>query len=349
MCDDRISGLVQAKLSEISSLEWELDVTKHIFILSSSGKPIFSKHDDEQNLVTTYGLLQAVVSVVENAGDRISCIKAGGRRIVYFFRSQLYFISISSTDEPEAVLSRQLEFMYDQILFVLTSKVHDVLYLNSAKDIRDLLGYDTTKLMYQSCKLDITPPCVAFNAVNGFICAADLRNELTAHLKDCIASSGAVLGLLLYVDQLLSYSVNTSVDLELQTSDILLLANFVGKSKSLRSNDQNWIPICLPAFNSNAYLQAYVCNITLVCGTKQMDVSLVLISQSADPLMFSALHEGRKRLEFALITKDIPERLMVRFSFLPCSSCYYSILFSANFQPSDKLTIRNVPYLTDSP
>jgi hypothetical protein len=337
MCDDEISGLKNPEISNISSLEWELDSVKHIFILSSSGKPIFSKHGNEQNLVTTYGLLQAVVSIVENAGDRISCIKAGDRRIVYFFRNHLYFISISSTDEPEAVLSSQLEFMYGQILFVLTTKVHDVLALNSAKDIRDLLGYDTTKLMYQSCSADITPFSIAFNAVNGFLCAKDLRNELTTHLKNCISSSGAVLGLLLYRDQLLSYSVNSSIDLELETSDILLLANFVGNSKSLRSTDQNWIPICLPAFNSNAYLQAYVCNINLVCGTKRMDFSLVLISQSADPLMFAALHEGRQELECALITKDIPERLMVSFSFSHCifcsesSSFYLHVVFLMNF------------------
>jgi hypothetical protein len=327
MCDVQISGLENSKNSNISNLEWELDLVKHIFILSSSGKPIFSKHGDEQNLVTTYGLLQAVVSIVENAGDSISCIKAGDRRIVYFFRNQLYFISISSTDEPEAILSRQLEFMYGQILFALTSKIHDVLALNSARDIRYLLGYDTTKLMHQSCSADITPSSVAFNAMNGFICAKDLRNELTAHLKNCIASSGAVLGLLLYRDQLLSYSVNLSIDLELETSDILLLANFVGNSKSLRSTDQNWIPICLPAFNSNAYLQAYVCNINLVCGIKRMDFSLILISQSADPQMFSALHKGRQELECVLITKDIPERLMVSFSSSRCTFCSKSSSF----------------------
>ena len=38
---------------------WERDVRKHIFILSSSGKPIYSRYGDEQDIVTTFGLLQA--------------------------------------------------------------------------------------------------------------------------------------------------------------------------------------------------------------------------------------------------------------------------------------------------
>ena len=59
---------------------WEQD-EKHVFILSSSGKPIFSRYGDEQELSTTFGLLQAVVSIVQAQGDSIKCIQAGKRRL----------------------------------------------------------------------------------------------------------------------------------------------------------------------------------------------------------------------------------------------------------------------------
>ena len=49
----------------MAKLGWEREVKKHIFILSSSGKPIFSRYGDEQEMVTTFGLLQAVVSIVQ--------------------------------------------------------------------------------------------------------------------------------------------------------------------------------------------------------------------------------------------------------------------------------------------
>jgi vacuolar fusion protein MON1 len=309
---DESVGITLDLESEEATKDWELDL-KHIFILSSSGKPIFSKHGDEQALSTTFGLIQAVVSIVENAGDTISCIIAGDRRIVYFLRNYLYFVSISSTDEPEAVLSAQLEFMHDQIISVLTSKVHEVLRLNPSKDIRDLLGYDTTKQMHLSCCEDITPLHIAFTSVHAFVCAEDLRHTVRRSLKKCIESSGSVLGIILYRDRLLTYSTNSSIDLELATSDFLLLANFVGKSNSLRSNDQNWVPICLPGFNPDAYVQAYICNLRLKSGSasKHMDISVVLVSTSADPTMFNALHEGRQQLESDLLSSDIPDRLII--------------------------------------
>lgn len=313
----------EQKISSAVTKDWDLDL-KHIFILSSSGKPIFSKNGDEQNLSTTFGLIQAVVSIIEIADDALSCIVAGDRTIVYFLRNSLYFVSISSTNEPAAVLSAQLEFMHSQIVFVLTSKVQEVLRLNPSKDIRDLLGYDTTKQMHLSCSEDVTPPCVAFNAVNGFVCAEDLRRIVTKSLQNRMESSGAVLGMILHKDRLVTYSTNSQFDLELTTADILLIANFVGASNSLRSNDQNWAPICLPNYNPDAYLQAYICNLRLHSGSasKYMDVSLVLISTSADPAMFNALHEGRQQLEGDLISSDIPDRLMIA---LESQQAYLSI------------------------
>ena len=303
--------------------DWDLDL-KHIFILSSSGKPIFSKNGDEQNLSTTFGLIQAIVSIIEISDDALSCIVAGDRTIVFFLRNSLYFISISSTNEPAIVLSAQLEFMYSQIVLVLTSKVQEVLRLNPSKDIRDLLGYDTTKQMHLSCSEDVTPPCVAFSAVNAFVCAEDLRRVVNISLQSCMTLSGAVLGVILHQDRLVTYSTNSSLDLELSTSDFLLLANFVGKSNSLRSNDQNWVPICLPTFNPDAYMQAYICNLRLQSGTasKHMDISLVLISTSAEPEMFNALHAGRQRLEADLMLSDIPDRLMIA---LESQQAYLSI------------------------
>jgi len=58
----------------LESKSWEL-LPKHIFILSSSGKPIFSRNGDEQEIVTTFGLLQAVFSLVQHAGETMKSIK----------------------------------------------------------------------------------------------------------------------------------------------------------------------------------------------------------------------------------------------------------------------------------
>ena len=326
--DFSTSNVIDTSNGEVLVIErnWDYEM-KHIFILSSSGKPIFSKHGDEQSLSTTFGLIQAIVSIVENTGDRIVCIAAQKRRIVWFLRSSLYFVSISTTDEPEAVLSAQLEFMYDQITFVLTSKVHEVLRLHPSKDIRDLLGYDTIKQMHLSCSEDSTPAYVAFGAVTAFVCAEDLRLMIQQALKNCVDISGSVFGVVLFRDQLLTFCTNASTDLELATSDFLLLANFVGNSNSLRSNDQNWVPICFPEFNPDAYVQAYICNIHLLGGTasRNLDISLVLISTSADPIMFNALHLGRQQFESNIQQNGIPDRLIIAFESQQAYLSIYSV------------------------
>ena len=83
-------------------------------------------------MVTIFGLLQAVPSIVNDSGDQIRCLKAGPTKIVYLFQKSLYFVAISSVGESEAALLSQLYFLYNQILFILTAKVcrliHHVFY-----------------------------------------------------------------------------------------------------------------------------------------------------------------------------------------------------------------------------
>ena len=83
----------------------------------------YARQGDEQELVTIFGLLQAVPSIVADSGDEMRCIKAGCTKILYMFQKSLYFVVVSSSPESEAALFSQLSFLYNQILFILTAKV----------------------------------------------------------------------------------------------------------------------------------------------------------------------------------------------------------------------------------
>jgi hypothetical protein len=180
-----------AAVPAVKQIGWEL-CKKHIFILSSSGKPIFSRIGDEQDLVTTFGLLQAVISIVLDSGDSLKCIKAGKKRIIYITKNSMYFVCVTSTNEPELVIRKQLNFLYSQIIFVLTSKVHEVLKNNASADIRQLLGADTTRMLKSACADDITQTCIAFESVKSFTCSKELRDDILFHLKYSVEKSGAV-------------------------------------------------------------------------------------------------------------------------------------------------------------
>ena len=90
---------------------------------------------------------------------------------------------------------------------------------------------------------------MSFNAVQGFALEMEEREKVSTLVGSCVNSSGAALGMLLYEDALIAYEVNEETPLSLVVDDVHLLAHFVGNSKSLRTHDQNWVPICLPHFN----------------------------------------------------------------------------------------------------
>ena len=271
---------------------------KHILILSCSGKPIFSKHGDEQELVTNFGLLQAVFSIVHGSGDTLRSISAGKRKILYIVRDTLYFVIISSTGEPDAVLCKQLEFAYSQILLILTSQVHRVLENNSSKDLRYLLGSDSTKLMKTITSTDIATKTVLLDSLQALPMHSIVRYKILSQMRSCMENSNAAACLLLCGEKLIMHLTNPSSELSFGSPDFTLLSTLVSSSSSLRSHEQNWVPICLPYFSADAYLQAYVAHFLLseTRGSKN-SISLVLVSNTSDPESFRVLHSARTFFE----------------------------------------------------
>lgn len=98
---------------------------KHVLVLSNAGKPIFSRHGDEQRLAPLMGMVQAIISLTavgdsgeegsDGGGDCVRSITtAGGRKFVFLARGELYLLAVARTGEPEPYLKLQLEYLYQQ-------------------------------------------------------------------------------------------------------------------------------------------------------------------------------------------------------------------------------------------
>ena len=124
---------------DFTSPRWSLH-KKHVFVLSSAGKPIFSRYGDESKLAPQMGLLQALISFVHDRGDAIRYIRAGPVNIVFVLRGPLYLVAVSSTGETVEHLWRQLGLLHAQIISILTSKVDQIFQRNASFDVRGLLG-----------------------------------------------------------------------------------------------------------------------------------------------------------------------------------------------------------------
>lgn len=64
-----------------------------------------SSPDSEDDTVTVTGLMQAIISVFADNGDKIRFINSGGKRITFVQRPPLYLVCVSSAHEPVSVVS----------------------------------------------------------------------------------------------------------------------------------------------------------------------------------------------------------------------------------------------------
>jgi hypothetical protein len=69
---------------------------------NSCSRPGGSNSD---GMVSTIGIMQALISIFIDDGDKIRCINAGQSRITFLLRPPLYYVCVSSWGEPESVVS----------------------------------------------------------------------------------------------------------------------------------------------------------------------------------------------------------------------------------------------------
>ncbi|CAG8532601.1 5174_t:CDS:2, partial [Racocetra persica] len=114
---------------------------KHFFILSSAGKPIYTRYGDESRISSYMGVIQAIVSFFADADDTIRCINAGQHKLVFLLKGPLYLVAVSRTNESEMQLRDQLNYLYNQIVSVLTSTQLTKIFEHRVNfDLRRLLG-----------------------------------------------------------------------------------------------------------------------------------------------------------------------------------------------------------------
>uniref|UniRef100_A0A8D8Z5F7 Vacuolar fusion protein MON1 homolog n=1 Tax=Cacopsylla melanoneura TaxID=428564 RepID=A0A8D8Z5F7_9HEMI len=87
--------------------EWQ-NKERHIFILSSSGKPVYSRYGCEDKLATLFGVMQALVSFVEDSDeDSIKSVKAGDMYFSFLSKGYLIVVSVGRHHHRDETLLQQ--------------------------------------------------------------------------------------------------------------------------------------------------------------------------------------------------------------------------------------------------
>jgi hypothetical protein len=112
---------------------------KHVLVLSWAGRPIFTRYGDDSALAAYMGVISAIVMNFQRHDDRLRSIIAGcvraprsrarpvltrphasDHKMVFLLRGPMYLVCIARTSETCAQLAQQLDYVYQQILAVLT-------------------------------------------------------------------------------------------------------------------------------------------------------------------------------------------------------------------------------------
>uniref|UniRef100_A0A2P2I3T0 Vacuolar fusion protein MON1 homolog n=1 Tax=Hirondellea gigas TaxID=1518452 RepID=A0A2P2I3T0_9CRUS len=287
----------------LTNNEW-LSKSNHVFILSESGKPVYSRYGSEERLVPLYGLLQALASIVSDEGDVLHCVQSSTHKIVFLVKSPLILAAVVDTDASVTQLLLQLVYVNSQVESVSTRAALQRHYSKRRNcDLRDLLG-GTDRLISSLLDLLDTEPGLMLGAYHSLPLPTAVRNDVSqAIVNACAKIKNVVFGVVLTGLQVVAIVRLKGV--VLHPADLHLLCNLINATNSLRASE-NWMPICLPQFDPDGYLYGHVSYLCEGC-----DACLLLLT--VDREHFLKLFVAKQKITERLRRQHVLEKLVTAY------------------------------------
>ncbi|KAK7483687.1 hypothetical protein BaRGS_00025120 [Batillaria attramentaria] len=275
---------------DVNSPEWK-NQKKHVFILSESGKPVYSRHGNEDKLVTIMGVMQALVSFVQDSKDSLRSVVAGEHKFVFLVRDHLLLVGVTRGMDSTQQMLLQLMYVYNQVISVLThSALGKIFKQRRNYDLRRLLT-GAEKFFDNLLNLIDTEPGLLLTAVRCLPLDSQVRDVIAQSIVQNAKVKDLVFALIIAKNQLV-----TLVRMKkyyLHPMDLHLIINLVNASESFKEAE-SWTPICLPKFDASGFLQAHVSYLDEDC-----QVCLLLLSVDRDS--FFTLSEAKDRIRARLV------------------------------------------------
>ncbi|KAK3706814.1 Vacuolar fusion protein mon1 [Vermiconidia calcicola] len=266
--DDFLSVRIQQELTNLDSITengsneehlletWKVKL-KHFFILSASGKPIYSRHGDDQLISHYIGVVQTLLSFYQSAHDPLRGFTAGETRFVVLSKGPLNLVAVSRLRESDGQLRTQLESLYMQILSTLTLPSLERMFSNRpSTDLRRPL--QGTDILLDGLADGFTrgSPSTLLSALECLRLRKSHRTVINDTLLK-VRSANLLYGLIVAAGRLVS--VVRPKKHSLHPGDLHLIFNMLFEAGSVKAGGgENWIPICLPGFNNTGFLYMYV-------------------------------------------------------------------------------------------
>lgn len=230
---------------------------KHFFILSASGKPIYSRHGDDQLISNYIGVVQTLLSFYQGANDPLKAFTAGDTRFVLLSKGPLNLVAVSRLGESDSQLRTQLESLYMQILSTLTLPSMEKMFSNRpSTDLRRPLQGTDVLLDGLADGFTRGSPSTLLSALECLRLRKTDRKVVNETLLK-VRSANLLYGLIVAAGRLVS--VVRPKKHSLHPGDLHLIFNMLFEAGSVKAGGgENWIPLCLPGFNNTGFLYMYV-------------------------------------------------------------------------------------------
>lgn len=298
--------------------EW-LNERTHLFILSSAGKPIYSLHGCEDKLATLFGLLQALVSVVQTNDDQLKSLYVNGQTFVFLIKNPLILVGVSKTKRSAHQIQMQLLDVYNQILSIVTlSSINSIYEKRKNYDLRKLLAgserlIDHLLSSERTKKVSNDPFVFLTHSVKILPLESSVRDSITNVIQsNCSKIKNLVFAVLIMDNRLVT--LVRMKNYFMHTDDLRLIFNLIDCNESFKQCE-SWTPLCLPKFDPNGFLHTHISYLSDDCMT-----CLLLLSVDSDG--FYALSEAKKKItdvsilyqKISFLAKLLPEFQKLRRS-----------------------------------
>ncbi len=258
--DEELYGRVESQRSEADRMakhlheDAKMDVWKahklHVMIVTSAGKPVYTRYGDTDKLHTDMCVIQAVMAFAEHHKQELLSMQTGGRTFIFVSVGPLHYLAISRTAHHPDVRRRQLAVVHHQLQSVLTNMYQRILHEKPGYDLRNrlegaepLLGAIIRRSSYDLAHM--------VGAVRVLYMPSDLRISLGMALQAC-RHADVMFAVLAVGNQMM---VMPRGKRALPALDALVLLNTIGV---VARDGPATFTICLPQFNPRGYLHANV-------------------------------------------------------------------------------------------
>ena len=286
---NRLTQKLVKKTKKNSKMKLEEFFTKkrHFLIMSDGGKPVYSRYGDPIENNSIFSTLSAMITkfTIFNSNnsfkENLNIISNNKNKIVFLKKGQLIFIALSKKEDCTSLLYSQLEYLYNQLMSILTISFYSKLEDNPSKCLSTMSG--TENLFEQIIQYSSKSFTSLFNAyqVMNYIEGRDKLNKIADEYR----------GDALYCIIMSPYeiiAISRSNQINVVSSDLVLIQTLIYCQQMLRS-EESYVPICLPGISEQGYIQFY-------SNFSEENIGVIFVTENMDPMCFVKFQDQYNKL-----------------------------------------------------